>query len=79
MVVEGWVKVFRTTAAGDEAVIGIFTRGQFAEVAALARDAYPAHGQAVTDVRLAEIPIERIITAISRDPETARVARPAQP
>ena len=72
IVVEGWVKVFRTTIAGEEAVIGIFTRGQsFAEIAALARDVYPANAEAVTDVRLAAIPIERIVSSISRDPNLA--------
>lgn len=66
--------MFRTTATGEEAVIGIFTRGQsFAEIAALAGDAYPAHGQAVTDVRLAEIPVDRLVAAITNDPETALV------
>ncbi len=74
IVVEGWVKVFRTTAAGEEAVIGIFTRGQsFAEIAALARDNYPAYAEAVTDVRLAEIPIDRIVSSISRNPQVALV------
>ncbi len=72
VVIEGWVKVFRTTIAGEEAVIGIFTRGQsFAEIAALARDVYPANAEAVTDVRLAIIPIERIVASISRDPNVA--------
>jgi CRP/FNR family transcriptional regulator, dissimilatory nitrate respiration regulator len=72
VVIEGWVKVFRTTIAGEEAVIGIFTRGQsFAEIAALARSVYPANAEAVTDVRLAAIPIERIISSITRDPNVA--------
>jgi CRP/FNR family transcriptional regulator, dissimilatory nitrate respiration regulator len=72
IVVEGWVKVFRTTVAGEEAVIGIFTRGQsFAEIAALARDVYPASAEAVTDVRLVAVPVERIVSAISRDPNVA--------
>lgn len=72
VVIEGWVKVFRTTVAGEEAVIGIFTRGQsFAEIAALARDVYPANAAAVTEVRLAAIPIERIVAAIARDPNVA--------
>lgn len=72
IVVEGWVKVFRTTIAGEEAIIGIFTRGQsFAEIAALARDIYPANAEAVTDVRLAAIPIDRIVSGISRDPNLA--------
>lgn len=72
VVIEGWVKVFRTTVAGEEAVIGIFTRGQsFAEIAALARDVYPADGEAVTDARLVVVPVDRIVSGIARDPNLA--------
>lgn len=74
VVVEGWIKVYRTTARGEEAVIGIFTRGQsFAEIAALAGDNYPAHAEAVTEARLAAIPIERVVTLIARQPDAALV------
>ena len=35
VVLEGWVKVYRVTPSGGEAVVAIFTRGQsFAEAAA---------------------------------------------
>ncbi len=72
IVIDGWVKVYRTTTAGEEAVIGIFTRGQsFAEIAALAEDTYPANSVAVSPVRLAEIPIQPIRAAIHADPEVA--------
>lgn len=72
VVIEGWVKVFRTTAGGDEAVIGIFTRGQsFAEIAALARDVYPASAEAVTDARLVAVPVARVVSSIMRDPNVA--------
>lgn len=72
IVIEGWVKVFRTTSRGTEAVIGIFTRGQsFAEIAALAEDAYPASSVAVSDVYLAEIPVQPIRDAIASDAQVA--------
>ena len=72
VVLEGWVKVFRVTPRGDEAVIGVFTRGEsFAEVAALARDDYPANAQAVTDVRLAAFPVEGLVNRIAKDPQIA--------
>lgn len=72
IVVEGWVRVFRTTSAGTEAVIGIFTRGQsFAEIAALAGDTYPANAETVSAAKLAAIPIQPIRDAISRDPAVA--------
>jgi CRP/FNR family transcriptional regulator, dissimilatory nitrate respiration regulator len=72
LVIEGWIKVYRTTPAGAEAVIGIFTRGQsFAEIAALANDNYPANAVAVSDVLLAEVPIQPIRDAIANDPQVA--------
>lgn len=72
IVLEGWVKIFRTTPAGSEAVIGIFTRGQsFAEIAALAGDTYPANAVAVSDAHLAEIPIRPIREAIAGDAQLA--------
>ena len=72
LVVEGWIKIFRTTPAGAEAVIGIFTRGQsFAEIAALANDNYPANAVAVSDVLLAEVPMQPIRDAITNDPQIA--------
>lgn len=72
IVVEGWAKVYRTTSGGEEAIIGIFTRGQsFAEIAALAGDNYPANAETVTDAHLAEIRIDRIVAAIRSDPSVA--------
>ena len=72
IVLEGWVKVFRVTPRGDEAVIGVFTRGEsFAEVAALARDDYPANAQAVTDARLATFPVDGLVRRIEEDPQIA--------
>ena len=72
LVVEGWVKIYRTTAAGDETIIGIFTRGEsFAEIAAFAGGDYPAHCETVTDAVLAAIPTQAIVNAISEDPKVA--------
>lgn len=74
IVIEGWMKVFRTTPNGSEAVIGIFTRGQsFAEIAALAADNYPANSVAVSDACLAEIPVQPIVEAIAADTQVALV------
>lgn len=72
IVIEGWVKVYRISPAGSEAVIGIFTRGQsFAEVAALAGDSYPANAITVSRTRLAEVPVQSIRAAIFADPRVA--------
>lgn len=70
VVLEGWVKVYRMTAAGDEAIVGIFTRGQnFAEAAAFTGGIYPASGEAVSDARILKIPARRLFDRISKSPE----------
>jgi CRP-like cAMP-binding protein len=72
IVLDGWVKVYRTTAGGEEAIIDVFTRGQsFAEIAALAGHDYPANATLVTDAHLAVISTNAIIRSISSDPAVA--------
>ena len=50
---DGWVKIFRESASGDEAVLGVFTGGEtVAEAAAFLGRGYPASAQAVEDSRV---------------------------
>ncbi len=66
----GWVKLVRITAAGDEVVIGLFTRGQsFAETVGLAGKPYPAHCEAVTAMCVVRVPSERLRQRILDHPE----------
>lgn len=52
IVIEGWVKLFRMSQSGAEAVVSVFTKGQsFGEAAALQGDVYPVAAEAVTDCR----------------------------
>ena len=47
VVLEGWVKLYRVTPAGDEAVVHVFTDGQsFAEAAAFTGGVYPVSAEA---------------------------------
>ncbi len=72
IVLEGWVKVFRATSSGDEAVVGVFTRGQtFAEGAAFTNSHYPASGEAVTDSVVLCIPVAHLAKSIAADPNIA--------
>ncbi len=72
VVLDGWVKVFRVTPGGDEAVVGIFTRGQnFAEAAAFAGGIYPASGEAVTESRVLRIAARHLNQRICENPEIA--------
>ncbi|WP_198662911.1 MULTISPECIES: Crp/Fnr family transcriptional regulator [Cohaesibacter] len=70
VVLEGWVKIFRINPNGEEAVIGVFTRGQsFAEAAAFTGGEFPATGETVTDCRLLRLESARLIATIKKNPE----------
>jgi CRP-like cAMP-binding protein len=72
VVLDGWVKLFRLTSAGEEAIVGVFTRGQsFAEAVAFLGGTYPVGAEAVTDVRLLRFPSQGLIGAIRESPDIA--------
>jgi CRP-like cAMP-binding protein len=72
IVVEGWVKLFRITMAGEEAVIHVFTKGDsFAEAVAFTGKPYPATAQAVSDARIVSIPAAHVIKCIRDAPDIA--------
>lgn len=64
IVLDGWVKLFRDTADGEQTVIGTFTRGQvFALTAAVRIGSYPASAEAVEHSRLLAIPATSFVHA----------------
>ena len=70
VVLDGWIKVYRITSAGEEAIVGIFTRGQtFAEAAAFTGGQFPASAEAVTEARILRIPARRLFDKITKSPE----------
>jgi CRP/FNR family transcriptional regulator, dissimilatory nitrate respiration regulator len=70
IMLQGWVKLYRITAAGDEVVVGMLRRGQsFADAAGLAGRSYPANGEAVTKMRLVRVPADRLRRRILDHPE----------
>lgn len=72
IVIDGWVKLYRMTIAGEEAVIQVFTRGDsFAEAAALTGDPYLATAEAVSDARLVRVPADHVVKCIRGMPEIA--------
>jgi len=77
IVLEGWVKLFRISPNGSEAVVGVFTRGRsFGEAAAFRADVYPVAAEAVTDCRLLQVRASMILETMKSHPElcTAIVA-----
>jgi CRP-like cAMP-binding protein len=72
IVVEGWIKLYRITPAGDEAVLNVFGNGQsFAEAVTFTSGRYPAMASAVTRTRLILIPADHIVDCIRKMPEVA--------
>lgn len=72
VVLDGWVKLFRTTPAGAEAVVGVFTRGRsFGEAAALRGQNLPVTAEAVTECQLLRIDAGVVVQLLKTRPELA--------
>ena len=72
IVAEGWVKLYRISRSGAEAVVAVFTKGSsFGEAVALRGDVYPVAAEAVTDCSLIRIDADTILNLIRESPEIA--------
>jgi CRP-like cAMP-binding protein len=72
IVLDGWVKIYRDTVDGDEAVLGVFTCGEtLAEAAAFLEHGYPASAQVVEDSRLIPVFTETMRHEIHVNPNIA--------
>ncbi|MBU6443073.1 MAG: Crp/Fnr family transcriptional regulator [Alphaproteobacteria bacterium] len=72
IVIDGWVKLYRNSASGDESIIEIMSQGgSFGEVDALTGQTYFFGADAASDVRLAWIPAGHVIRGIAARPELA--------
>lgn len=72
VVLDGWVRLYRTTEEGGESVIGVFSRGDsFAEVAICPDTAYPVNAALIEDSRLLVIPAKSFARQLSEHGEFA--------
>jgi CRP-like cAMP-binding protein len=72
VVLDGWIKLYRLSSTGEEAVVAVFTRGQsFAEAAAFAPGAFPVSAETATDARLLRIPTGNLEQLIRQMPDIA--------
>jgi CRP-like cAMP-binding protein len=70
LVLDGWVKLFRMTVSGDEAVVGVFARGDcLAEVPCLTGGRYPVSAEVVADARLLAVPGRGVAELTRASPE----------
>ncbi|MGD9785648.1 MAG: Crp/Fnr family transcriptional regulator [Hyphomicrobiaceae bacterium] len=73
VVLDGWVKLFRITSSGAEAVVGVFTKGRsFGEAVAINGDPYPVSAEAVTDARVVSVRANVLTSLMQERPEIAR-------
>ncbi|MEQ1712601.1 MAG: Crp/Fnr family transcriptional regulator [Hyphomicrobium sp.] len=72
VVLDGWVKLFRITPTGAEAVVGVFTKGRsFGEAVAFEDVPLPVTAEAVTDSRLLLVRTTMLATMMRERPEIA--------
>jgi CRP-like cAMP-binding protein len=72
IILDGWVKIYRTTSDGLEVVLHVFKRGEtFAEAAMFLGGRYPASAETVAPSRLLKIDGETFRARIKERPELA--------
>lgn len=70
VVLAGWVKLYRMTESGAEAVIAVFSAGQsFGEAVAFQGFPYPVNGEAVSGCRLLRINRNIFLDLVRSDPD----------
>jgi CRP-like cAMP-binding protein len=72
IIVNGWVKLFRITASGEETVIHILAKGDsFAEAVAFTGRSYPATAEAISAVRVVRLSAAHLVRCLKDDPDIA--------
>jgi CRP-like cAMP-binding protein len=72
LILDGWVKLYRLTPDGGEAVVGVFKRGEtFAEAAIFLGGRYPVSAEVVTPSRLLRFDGESLRRRIREQPDLA--------
>ena len=73
IVVDGWIKLYRITVAGDEAVINVLAKGDsFAESAAFTGQPYLHTAEAASAARVIRVPVAHVVKCIQGTPEFAQ-------
>ncbi|WP_333834407.1 Crp/Fnr family transcriptional regulator [Rubrimonas sp.] len=73
VVLEGWIKLYRVTASGEEAVVHVFSRGQsFAEAPAFDPQPYPVSAAAASDAAVLQLRGPVLREMLEADPAIAR-------
>jgi len=74
IVIDGWVKLYRLTVSGDEAVIQILTKGDtFGEASAFTGTLFLVSAEAVSEARVARVPADHVAHCIRENPDISLV------
>lgn len=69
VILDGWVRLYRQTAEGQESTIAVYTRSEsFAEAAILQSGAFPVNAVVVDNARLLVIQAEPFLRHLQADP-----------
>ena len=72
IVLSGWIKLYRISQSGGEAVVGVFTKGRsFGEAVAFRGASYPVAAEAVTDARALQIGANSVLDLMEKRPEVS--------
>jgi CRP-like cAMP-binding protein len=72
IVVDGWMKLYRITMGGEEAIIHVLTKGEsLPESAALTGAHHAATAEAISDIRILRIPGDYLVRCIREMPDIA--------
>lgn len=72
IVVDGWIKLYRISPNGAQAVVAVFTKGgSFGEAIALQGGSYPVACEAVTEATLIRIDAQTFRNTLKQSPEAA--------
>ncbi len=72
VILDGWVKLSRMSADGDETIVGVFSRGEsFAEAAMFLGGRYPVNAEIISSCRLVRIDAAVFRTLIHDEPDLA--------
>lgn len=72
LVLEGRVKLVKSTESGSEGIVEVFTRGHsFGEAAMFMSRRFPVGAEVLSDARLIQVPAEIFMAELARAPELA--------
>lgn len=72
VILDGWVKISRISADGDETIVGVFSRGEsFAEAAMFLGGQYPVNAEIISPCRLVRIDAQVFRKLIHDEPDLA--------